>query len=96
MAFCFFLWQTAVGGSDEERALRKKKRKSKEDDRFNAVKSAIIKLLGDTCDVSGTYCSIPIYWRYDSVQCTVTTYGTYYYYEYYVCLQTMCRTFIVS
>lgn len=41
-----------MGGSDEERALRKKKRKSKEDDRFNAVKSAIIKRLGDTCDVS--------------------------------------------
>lgn len=46
------LSQAAVGGSDEERALRKKKRKSKEDDRFNAVKSAIIKRLGDTCDVS--------------------------------------------
>lgn len=41
-----------MGGSDEERALRKKKKKSKEDDRFNAVKSAIIKRLGDTCDVS--------------------------------------------
>ncbi len=45
------LSKAAVGGSDEERALRKKKRKSKEDDRFNAVKSAIIKRLGDTCDV---------------------------------------------
>ena len=44
--------KAAVGGSDEERAMRKKKRKSKEDDRFNAVKSAIIKRLGDTCDVS--------------------------------------------
>ncbi|CAM9652522.1 unnamed protein product, partial [Ectocarpus fasciculatus] len=43
--------QAAVGGSDEERALRRKKRKSKEDDRFNAVKSAIIKRLGDTCDL---------------------------------------------
>lgn len=41
-----------MGGSDEERALRRKKRKSKEDDRFIAVKSAIIKRLGDTCDVS--------------------------------------------
>lgn len=44
-------WQAAVGGSDEEKALRKKRRKNKEDDRFNAVKSAIIKRLGDTCDV---------------------------------------------
>lgn len=44
--------QTAVGGSDEERALRKKnKKKNKEDGRFAAVKSAIIKRLGDTCDL---------------------------------------------
>lgn len=42
-----------MGGSDEERALRKKnKKKNKEDGRFAAVKSAIIKRLGDTCDVS--------------------------------------------
>jgi len=49
---CPLLSKAAVGGSEEERAMRKKKRKSKEDDRFNAVKSAIIKRLGDTCDVS--------------------------------------------
>lgn len=51
-AACDFTQQAAVGGSDEERALRKKKKKNKEDDRFAAVKSAIIKRLGDTCDVS--------------------------------------------
>lgn len=48
--------QGAVGGPDEERALRKKK-KSKEDDRFAAVKSAIIKRLGDTCDVRILSCA---------------------------------------
>lgn len=69
-AFFVFLWQTAVGGSDEERALRKKKRKSKEEDRFNAVKSAIIKLLGDTCDVSGTYGSTPMYCQCDKYTVT--------------------------
>lgn len=45
------LLQGEVAGSDEERALRRKRRKEK-DDRFKAVKSAIIKRLGDTCDVS--------------------------------------------